>query len=56
MAMLRFCAYQYQHLPLGTLSDRWQEAEQLGFDVVWNCDTVVEPDRPRHAMFDGRPL
>jgi hypothetical protein len=53
MATLRFCAYQYQHLPLGTLYDRWQEAEQLGFDVVWNCDTVVEPDRPRHAMFDG---
>ena len=24
-----------------------------GFDVVWNCDTVVEPDRPRHMMFDG---
>jgi alkanesulfonate monooxygenase SsuD/methylene tetrahydromethanopterin reductase-like flavin-dependent oxidoreductase (luciferase family) len=24
-----------------------------GFDVLWNCDTVVEPDRPRHTMFDG---
>ena len=53
MAMLRFCAYQYQHLPLGTLTERWREAERLGFDVVWNCDTVVEPDRPRHMMFDG---
>lgn len=53
MAMLRFCAYQYQHLPMGELTGRWQEAERLGFDVVWNCDTVVEPDRPRHAMFDG---
>jgi hypothetical protein len=21
--------------------------------VLWNCDTVVEPDRPRHTMFDG---
>ena len=21
----------------------------LGFDVLWNCDTVVEPDRPRHT-------
>jgi alkanesulfonate monooxygenase SsuD/methylene tetrahydromethanopterin reductase-like flavin-dependent oxidoreductase (luciferase family) len=53
MASLRFCAYQYQHLPLGLLSARWREAESLGFDVVWNCDTVVEPDRPRHVMFDG---
>lgn len=53
MANIRFCAYQYQHLPLADLSRRWQEAERLGFDVVWNCDTVVEPDRPRHTMFDG---
>lgn len=53
MAMLRFCAYQYQHLPLAVLTERWREAERLAFDVVWNCDTVVEPDRPRHAMFDG---
>ncbi|MDT4906375.1 MAG: hypothetical protein QOH52_4391 [Pseudonocardiales bacterium] len=53
MADLRFCAYQYQHLPLDSLRQRWLEAEQHGFDVVWNCDTVVEPDRPRHVMFDG---
>ncbi|MEP6817635.1 MAG: hypothetical protein ABI873_19025, partial [Marmoricola sp.] len=53
MATLRFCAYQYQHLPLDVLRERWSEAEQLGFDVVWNCDTVVEPDQPRHVMFDG---
>lgn len=53
MATLRFCAYQYQHLPLDVLTERWREAERLAFDVVWNCDTVVEPDRPRHAMFDG---
>jgi alkanesulfonate monooxygenase SsuD/methylene tetrahydromethanopterin reductase-like flavin-dependent oxidoreductase (luciferase family) len=50
---LRFCAYQYQHLPLADLGRRWREAERLGFDVVWNADTVVEPDRPRHMMFDG---
>jgi alkanesulfonate monooxygenase SsuD/methylene tetrahydromethanopterin reductase-like flavin-dependent oxidoreductase (luciferase family) len=50
---LRFCAYQYQHLPLDVLDDRWREAERLGFDVLWNCDTVVEPDRVRHTMFDG---
>jgi alkanesulfonate monooxygenase SsuD/methylene tetrahydromethanopterin reductase-like flavin-dependent oxidoreductase (luciferase family) len=53
MASLRFCAYQYQHLSLETLDERWREAERLGFDVVWNCDTIVEPDRPRHVMFDG---
>jgi alkanesulfonate monooxygenase SsuD/methylene tetrahydromethanopterin reductase-like flavin-dependent oxidoreductase (luciferase family) len=53
MASLRFCAYQYQHLPLELLTERWLEAEALGFDVVWNCDTVVEPDRPRHVMYDG---
>jgi alkanesulfonate monooxygenase SsuD/methylene tetrahydromethanopterin reductase-like flavin-dependent oxidoreductase (luciferase family) len=50
---LRFCAYQYQHLPLDVLHGRWREAERLGFDVLWNCDTVVEPDRARHTMFDG---
>jgi alkanesulfonate monooxygenase SsuD/methylene tetrahydromethanopterin reductase-like flavin-dependent oxidoreductase (luciferase family) len=50
---IRFCAYQYQHLPIDELRQRWQSAEQLGFDVVWNCDTIVEPDRPRHVMFDG---
>jgi alkanesulfonate monooxygenase SsuD/methylene tetrahydromethanopterin reductase-like flavin-dependent oxidoreductase (luciferase family) len=49
---LRFCAYQYQHLSLDTLKRRWRDAERLGFDVVSNCDTVVEPDRPRHTMFD----
>jgi alkanesulfonate monooxygenase SsuD/methylene tetrahydromethanopterin reductase-like flavin-dependent oxidoreductase (luciferase family) len=53
VAAVRFCAYQYQHLPLDELRVRWREAEELGFDVLWNCDTVVEPDRPRHLMFDG---
>jgi len=53
MADVRFCAYQYQHLPLENLERRWAEAERLGFDVLWNCDTVVEPDRARHMMFDG---
>jgi alkanesulfonate monooxygenase SsuD/methylene tetrahydromethanopterin reductase-like flavin-dependent oxidoreductase (luciferase family) len=53
MADLRFCAYQYQHLPLVALEQRWREAERAGFDVLWNCDKVVEPDRARHMMFDG---
>lgn len=53
MATLRFCAYQYQHDALDLLAERWRRAEELGFDVVWNCDTVVEPDRPRHVLYDG---
>jgi alkanesulfonate monooxygenase SsuD/methylene tetrahydromethanopterin reductase-like flavin-dependent oxidoreductase (luciferase family) len=53
MTGLRFGAYQYQHLPLDVLRERWRQAERYGFDVLWNCDTVVEPDRPRHMMFDG---
>jgi alkanesulfonate monooxygenase SsuD/methylene tetrahydromethanopterin reductase-like flavin-dependent oxidoreductase (luciferase family) len=53
VADLRFCAYQYQNLPLDELTRRWSKAEQLGFDVVWNCDTMVEPDHPRHVLFDG---
>jgi alkanesulfonate monooxygenase SsuD/methylene tetrahydromethanopterin reductase-like flavin-dependent oxidoreductase (luciferase family) len=53
VASLRFCAYQYQHHALDELRRRWLLAEQLGFDVLWNVDTVVEPDRPRHPMFDG---
>jgi hypothetical protein len=54
VADLRFCAYQYQHLPLDALRERWRDAERRGFEVLWNCDAVVEPDRPRHTMFDGR--
>jgi alkanesulfonate monooxygenase SsuD/methylene tetrahydromethanopterin reductase-like flavin-dependent oxidoreductase (luciferase family) len=50
---IRFCAYQYQHLPFPELEERWHRAEELGFDVLWNVDTVVEPDRPRSTMFDG---
>ncbi len=53
MAELRFCAYQYQHLPMVELRERWRRAEELGFDVMWNVDTVVEPDRERHPIFDG---
>jgi alkanesulfonate monooxygenase SsuD/methylene tetrahydromethanopterin reductase-like flavin-dependent oxidoreductase (luciferase family) len=53
VAGLRFCAYQYQHLSLDALQARWHAAESLGFDVLWNCDTIVEPDRARHVMFDG---
>ena len=53
VAELRFCAYQYPHLSLEDLQQRWRDAERLGFDVLWNSDTVVEPDRARHVLFDG---
>ena len=52
---IRFCTYQYQHLPLSELEQRWMLAEELGFDVLWNADTVVEPDHPQSIMFDGPP-
>jgi hypothetical protein len=32
MSDLRSCAFQYQHLPLNQLRDRWLVAEELGFD------------------------
>lgn len=53
MGGVRFCAYQYQNLGLDELRLRWLQAERLGFDVLWNCDTVVDPDRRHHTMFDG---
>jgi hypothetical protein len=53
VAELRFCLYQYQHLPLSELRLRWLRAEPLGFDVLSNVDTVVEPDTPGALMFDG---
>ena len=53
MPTIRFCVYQYQHLPFDQLFERWERAEGLGFDVIWNVDTVVEPDRPRATLFDG---
>jgi alkanesulfonate monooxygenase SsuD/methylene tetrahydromethanopterin reductase-like flavin-dependent oxidoreductase (luciferase family) len=49
----RFCLYQYQHLPIATLRERWRRSEELGFDVLWNVDTVVDPDQTRSPMFDG---
>jgi hypothetical protein len=33
--------------------DRWAHAERLGFDVLRNVDTVVEPDRHKTTLFDG---
>lgn len=53
MVGIRFCAYQYQHMPFRQLYERWRRAEGLGFDVLWNVDTVIEPDRARTMLFDG---
>ena len=53
---IRFCAYQYQNRPLPELESRWRQAEELGFEVLWNVDTVVDPDRPSSTMFDGPSL
>jgi hypothetical protein len=50
MAELRFCAYQYAHLELPELTARWRQAEELGFDVLWNCDPMNDPDRPRSVF------
>jgi alkanesulfonate monooxygenase SsuD/methylene tetrahydromethanopterin reductase-like flavin-dependent oxidoreductase (luciferase family) len=50
---LRFCAYEYQSRPFEELRSLWRRAEDVGFDAVWNCDTVVEPDHPLHPIFDG---
>jgi alkanesulfonate monooxygenase SsuD/methylene tetrahydromethanopterin reductase-like flavin-dependent oxidoreductase (luciferase family) len=53
LSELRFCSYQYQRDPFPVLEDRWRAAEELGFDVLWNVDAVVEPDLPGHPIFDG---
>jgi alkanesulfonate monooxygenase SsuD/methylene tetrahydromethanopterin reductase-like flavin-dependent oxidoreductase (luciferase family) len=50
---VRFCAYQYQRLDLTELVRRWRLAEDLGFEVLWNVDTVVDPDHEQSSMFDG---
>jgi alkanesulfonate monooxygenase SsuD/methylene tetrahydromethanopterin reductase-like flavin-dependent oxidoreductase (luciferase family) len=50
---IRFCAYQYANRPLPELEQRWKQAEDMGFDVVWNCDTLNEPDHPRATMFEA---
>jgi alkanesulfonate monooxygenase SsuD/methylene tetrahydromethanopterin reductase-like flavin-dependent oxidoreductase (luciferase family) len=53
VARLRFCAYDYQSRPFEELRSVWRRAEDAGFDVIWNCDTVVEPDHVFHPIFDG---
>lgn len=56
VVQLRFCAYQYANLPIEVLVTRWLRAEELGFDVIWNCDTLNEPDVPGAAMFEATSI
>jgi alkanesulfonate monooxygenase SsuD/methylene tetrahydromethanopterin reductase-like flavin-dependent oxidoreductase (luciferase family) len=49
----RFGIYQYQHLSLPDLRARWRRADEVGFDVLWNVDSLRDPDRERSPMLDG---
>lgn len=53
MEPIRFCLYEYQSAPVVELRERWRRAEELGFDVVWNVDSLRDPDRERSPMLDG---
>ena len=53
MRPIRFCAYQYANRPVSELAHRWKRAEELGFDVLWNCDDLNEPDHPGMIMFEA---
>jgi len=53
---IRFCAYQYADQPLDELGRRWKRAEELGFDVLWNCDAINDPDVPRVPFFEATSI
>ena len=56
MKRIRFCAYQYANRPLAELAQRWKRAEELEFDVLWNCDDLNEPDHPGMIMFEASSI
>jgi alkanesulfonate monooxygenase SsuD/methylene tetrahydromethanopterin reductase-like flavin-dependent oxidoreductase (luciferase family) len=56
MERIRFCAYQYANRPVPELVQRWNRAEELGFDVVWNCDDLNEPDHRGRIMFEASSI
>ena len=56
MRRIRFCAYQYADQPLDELLRRWKRAEELGFDVLWNCDAINDPDFPRVPFFEATSI
>ena len=35
---------------------RWKQAEELGFDVLWNCDAINDPDFPRVPFFEATSI
>jgi alkanesulfonate monooxygenase SsuD/methylene tetrahydromethanopterin reductase-like flavin-dependent oxidoreductase (luciferase family) len=56
MKRIRFCAYQYANRPFPELAQRWRRAEELGFDVLWNCDALNEPDHRGMIMFEASTI
>jgi hypothetical protein len=56
MKRIRFCVYQYANRPLPELAQRWKRAEELEFDVLWNCDALNEPDHPGMIMFEASSI
>jgi alkanesulfonate monooxygenase SsuD/methylene tetrahydromethanopterin reductase-like flavin-dependent oxidoreductase (luciferase family) len=53
MKPIRFCLYQYPDRPMPILVERWKRAEALGFDVLWNADTLNEADHPGMTNFEA---
>jgi alkanesulfonate monooxygenase SsuD/methylene tetrahydromethanopterin reductase-like flavin-dependent oxidoreductase (luciferase family) len=53
---IRFCAYQYANRPLPELEHRWKQAEDMGFDALWNSDNLNEPDHRRTTMFEATSI
>ncbi len=53
---IRFGICTDQNLPFGTLVERWQHFERLGFDSVWDCDHFNQPSRPTGPYFEGWTL
>jgi len=45
--------YVYQTLPVDELRARWRAVQDLGFDVLWNVDSLRDPDVERSPMLDG---
>jgi alkanesulfonate monooxygenase SsuD/methylene tetrahydromethanopterin reductase-like flavin-dependent oxidoreductase (luciferase family) len=53
---VRFGICTDQNLPFGTLVERWQYFEELGFDSVWDCDHFNQPSSPDGPYFEGWTL
>ena len=53
---VRFGIVTDQNLPWGTLVERWQLFEALGFDSAWDCDHFIQPSRPTGNYFEAWTL